>query len=100
MDDKKSLSPYAKTPITNLGYLDIMVIRPIPAAGEDVVYEITTEYTYRPDLLAYDIYGKKELWWVFAQRNMDVLKDPVFDFVAGTKIYLPQPQYLKQSLGY
>jgi hypothetical protein len=100
MMDKKTLSPYSKTPITSAGYLDILVIRPVPAAGDDVIYEITTPYTYRPDLLAHDLYGRKELWWVFAQRNMDVLKDPVFDFVAGTKIYLPQPQYLKQNLGY
>lgn len=100
MLDKKVLGPYANTPINPAGYLDLLVIRPIPAAGDDVLYEITTTYTYRPDLLAYDLYGKKELWWVFAQRNMDVLKDPVFDFVAGTKIYLPQPKYLKQNLGY
>lgn len=100
MIDKKNFSCYAKTPVTESGYLDILQIRPVPAAGDDVIYEITTQYTYRPDLLAFDIYGKKELWWVFAQRNMDVLKDPIFDFVAGTKIYLPQPKYLKQSLGY
>lgn len=100
MYDKKQLSPYSSTPITEAGYLDILVIRPIPAAGDDVVYEITPTYSYRPDLLAFDIYGKKELWWVFAQRNMDVLKDPIFDFVAGTKIFLPQPKYLRQNLGY
>lgn len=98
--NNKSLSPYAKTTITDQGFLDILNIRPVPSAGDDILYEITTPYTYRPDLLAYDIYGSKDLWWVFAQRNMDILKDPIFDFVAGTKIYLPQPQYLKQNLGY
>ena len=98
--NNKSLSLYAKTPINDSGYLDILNIRSVPSAGDDVLYEITTAYTYRPDLLAYDIYGSKDLWWVFAQRNMDILNDPIFDFVAGTKIYLPQPQYLRQSLGY
>lgn len=95
----KNLGPYGKTPITKSGYLDILKIRPIPAAGNDILYEITPHYTFRPDLLAYDLYGSKDLWWVFAQRNMDILKDPVFDFVAGTKIYLPQGSLLKQNLG-
>jgi hypothetical protein len=36
---------------------------------------------------------------VFAQRNLDVLKDPVFDFVAGTKIYLPDDAALRTTLG-
>ena len=82
-----SLSPYARTPINSNGYLDIL-------------FEITSEYTYRPDLLAHITYGRRELWWVFAQRNLDILKDPVFDFVAGTKIYLPDPTALRNTLGF
>lgn len=92
-------SPYGNTKISSTGYLDLLKIRPVPAASNDVLYEITTAYTHRPDLLAYDLYGKKELWWVFAQRNMDVIKDPVYDFVAGTKIYLPQGDLLRRRLG-
>ena len=99
MLDKKNLSPYANTIITDAGYLDILSIRPVPAAGDDVIYEITTPYSYRPDLLAYDLYGKRELWWVFAQRNMDVLQDPIFDFVPGTKIYIPKNSGLRTVLG-
>jgi hypothetical protein len=95
----RNLGPYGKTPINNSGYLDILKIRPIPIAGDDILYEITPPYNYRPDLLAYDLYGSKDLWWVFAQRNVDILKDPVFDFVAGTKIYLPQGDFLKKRLG-
>lgn len=95
----KNLGPYGKTPVTSSGYLDILKIRPIPRAGDDVLYEITPPYSYRPDLLAFDLYGSKELWWVFAQRNIDILKDPVFDFVAGTRIYLPQGEFLKKKLG-
>jgi hypothetical protein len=30
---------------------------------------------------------------------MDIIKDPVFDFIAGTKIYLPQDKLLRQTLG-
>tara|TARA_S200000501_G_scaffold165763_1_gene156186 strand:+ start:189 stop:488 length:300 start_codon:yes stop_codon:yes gene_type:complete len=95
----KQLSPYGKTPINSAGYLDILKPRSIPVAGDDILYEILPAYTFRPDLLAHDLYGRKELWWVFAQRNLDVLKDPIFDFVAGTKIYLPQGTYLRETLG-
>jgi hypothetical protein len=50
-------------------------------------------------LLAYDLYGSTKLWWVFAQRNMNVIKDPVYDMVTGTKIYLPQGSKLTEVLG-
>lgn len=95
----KNKSPYGITPVVKNQYLDIMKARTIPVAGNDVLYEITASYTYRPDLLAHDLYGDKDLWWVFAQRNLDTLKDPVFDFVAGTKIYLPQASNLRRTLG-
>jgi|TARA_B110000977_G_scaffold142350_1_gene180578 hypothetical protein len=94
-----SLSPYASTPITPSGYLDILIPRPVPISGEDILFTITSEYTYRPDLLAHITYGRKELWWVFAQRNLDILKDPVFDFVAGTEIYIPDETSLRTTLG-
>tara|TARA_B100000780_G_C21096835_1_gene442419 strand:+ start:996 stop:1292 length:297 start_codon:yes stop_codon:yes gene_type:complete len=95
----KTYSLYANTPITSTGYLDILVPRPVPVASDDVLYEILPAYTYRPDLLAHDLYGQKELWWIFAQRNLDILKDPIFDFVAGTQIYLPQGNNLRNTLG-
>ena len=99
MSLSKNLGPYGRTRITNSGYLDVLNIRPVPASDTDILYEITSAYTHRPDLLAYDLYGNKELWWVFAQRNIDVIKDPIYDFVAGTKIYLPQGKHLRAKLG-
>jgi len=95
----KNFGPYSNTQINSAGYLDLFTPRPVPAAGDDVMYTITPAYTYRPDLLAYDLYGKKELWWVFAQRNPDIIKDPVYDFVAGTRILLPQGANLRKELG-
>jgi len=92
-------SPYYKTKVKNGQYLGILDIRPIPAENDDIVYAIEPQYTYRPDLLAYDLYGSHKLWWVFAQRNMNVIKDPVYDFVAGTEIYLPKGSKLKERLG-
>jgi hypothetical protein len=94
-----NFGPYGRTKINSNGYLDIFVPRPVPVAGDDTLYEILPAYNFRPDLLANDLYGKKELWWIFAQRNPDILKDPVFDFVAGTKIYLPQGKNLQSVLG-
>lgn len=91
-------SPWATTPITN-NYLGLFKIRPVSAEPDDALYEIGTQYTYRPDLLAYDMYGTSKLWWVFTQRNMDVIQDPVYDFVAGTKIYLPKKESLFKVLG-
>lgn len=96
----KNLGPYGNTPINKAGYLDILKPRSVPVAGNDILYTITASYTYRPDLLAHDLYGKRELWWVFAQRNPDIIKDPVYDFTAGTQIYLPQGNNLKKMLGF
>lgn len=71
----------------------------MPAESDDLVYEIEPQYTYRPDLLAYDLYGNHKLWWVFAQRNMNVIKDPIYDFEAGVEIYLPKQSSLRELLG-
>ena len=92
-------SPYYYTETVNNNFLDIMVNRPIPMQPSDLYWEITPVYEYRPDLLAYDLYTDSRLWWVFAQRNPNRLKDPYFDFVAGTGIYLPKLDMIKQVLG-
>lgn len=91
-------SPWATTRLTQ-DYLDILSIRPVSAEVDDYTYEISTYYTYRPDLLANDLYGTPKLWWVFSQRNMDILRDPIFDFVAGTKIRIPNKNSLFKVLG-
>jgi len=94
-----SMNPYAKTNVTKSGYLDILKIIPIPAEDNDITFEITPNYHNRPDLLAYDLYGTKDLWWVFAQRNMDIIKDPIYDFSAGTSIRLPKESNMKTLIG-
>jgi Base plate wedge protein 53 len=92
-------SPYSTTGIVNNKFLDVMVNRTIPMNPSDIYWEITTVYEYRPDLLAYDLYADSRLWWVFAQRNPNRLKDPYFDFVTGTGIYIPKLDLLRQILG-
>lgn len=92
-------SPYYVTELVSKKYLDIMSNRVIPALGSDVYWTIIPVYEYRPDTLAYDLYSDPRLWWVFAQRNPNKLKDPYFDFVTGLQIYLPKMETLKLSLG-
>ena len=100
MADYTQSSPWHNTPENTSGeYMDLLRVRTVPSSPDDALYEIEPQYNFRPDLLAYDLYGTPKLWWVFAQRNLDILKDPVFDFVAGTKIYLPQGRHLRENLG-
>lgn len=99
MASYSATSPWHKTQIKNGQYLDILKIRPVPADNDDIQYTIEPQYTHRPDLLAYDLYNEHKLWWVFAQRNMNVLKDPIYDFEAGTTIFLPKLSRLREVLG-
>jgi hypothetical protein len=91
-------SPYSATKQNNL-YLELLQIRPVPAQKDDFKYTIENQYNLRPDLLAYDLYGSAQLWWVFVQRNMDTLKDPIYDFVPGTVIFCPKKSNLQKFLG-
>ena len=91
-------SPYYNTSQTN-GYLDIISFRDIPSQVDDVLFEVTKTYENRPDLLAYDLYGSVNLWWVFSVRNKSVIKDPIYDLVAGVNIYLPKMSTLTAVLG-
>ena len=90
-------SPYANTSSTN-GALNLLNVRSFPHLKDDLIYEIDHQYNHRPDLLAYDLYNNSGLWWVFAQRNPNTLIDPVFDFITGLQIYLPQQLTLQNSL--
>jgi len=93
-----SSSPYKDTPQYSwrIGrYVD----RPVPADSTDIKRTLDPKYTCRPDILSNDLYGTPEYYWVFMQRNIDVIRDPIFDMVAGITLYLPTLQRIK-SLGY
>lgn len=94
----KKNSPWADTPVEN-NYLSVLRIRSVSAEADDFLYTIEPQYTFRPDLLAYDLYEDTKLWWVFIQRNLDVLQDPIYDFVPGVQIYIPKGESLKKVLG-
>jgi hypothetical protein len=91
-------SPYYNTSI-NGSYLDLLVLRDLPNQTDDILFTVTQQYSNRPDLLAYDLYNDVNLWWVFAVRNKDIIKDPVFDMIPGQRIYLPKLSTINAILG-
>jgi hypothetical protein len=99
MANYSATSPYAETGYSQF-FLDVMVNRPIPRSADDILFTINTTFQYRPDLLAFDLYGDAGLWWVFYQRNPNTLTAPPMDFEAGTVIYLPRLSTLKSVLGF
>tara|TARA_S200002703_G_C3766102_1_gene235833 strand:+ start:829 stop:1128 length:300 start_codon:yes stop_codon:yes gene_type:complete len=98
MAEYSNTSPYFATEQNNIG-LGFFVPRTITADADDVSYTIDRIYAYRPDLLAFDLYGSPRLWWVFAQRNPNQIEDPIYDFAPGVTIQLPKLSNLKQDLG-
>ena len=91
-------SPYSTTQELS-DHLGILNPRTITADQDDQSYTIERTYAYRPDLLAYDLYGSPRLWWVFVQRNPDQLEDPIYDFKPGVTIQLPKKETLLKDLG-
>jgi hypothetical protein len=94
-----STSPYFTTNYSQF-FLDVMNYRTFPSESDDLPTIINKTYQYRPDLLAYDLYGTPELWWVFYQRNPNTLTAPPWDFKVGTRIYVPKITTLKNNLGF
>ena len=91
-------SPFFATK-QNKTNLEVLNYRDIPHENDDLTYTIAKEFAYRPDLLAFDLYGDQNLWWVFQNRNPDALKDAIFDFKAGQRIRLPKKSTLATALG-
>lgn len=86
----KENSNYSDTP-RNMKYLETyepkLTQETLSAETRTMIVE--GKYHRRPDLLAYDLYGNSNLWWVIAHYNRDTLKDPLNDFVAGIEIEVP-----------
>lgn len=92
-------SPYFSTNVFGGKFLDLLVYNPIDKQVDDDSFTINGIYQYRPDLLAYDLYGDSALWWVFRARNPNVIDDPIFDFQAGVTIMIPKKETLVNNLG-
>lgn len=91
-------SPYYNTPLWGQ-FLDVWSGKTILPALTDALYQIDAAYNLRPDLLAYDMYQDTSLWWVFAVRNPDVLRDPLLNFRTDVIIYVPTIATVKSSIG-
>jgi len=93
----KKTSPWFITKQNTL-YLELLTLRTIPTSDDDFKYVIENQYRHRPDLLAFDLYQDAKLWWVFAQRNRSILKDPIYDFSPGTTIFCPSKANINAAL--
>jgi hypothetical protein len=91
-------SPYYDT-ILSGAFLELLTLRDLPLQNDDILFTVTQQYSNRPDLLAYDLYNDVNLWWVFAVRNKDIIKDPIFDMIPGQRIYLPKLSTINAVLG-
>jgi hypothetical protein len=91
-------SPYYTT--TSFGkFLDLLNYRRISKKADDLVFTVDQTYQFRPDRLAFDLYGDSALWWVFKARNPNAIEDPIFDFRSGLRIYIPKKGTLESELG-
>lgn len=89
----ESVSPYGVTPIINR-FMVYYVHRSVPPNELDVIITLQDErYHHRPDILANDLYGDPDLFWVIAVRNG--LQDPVFDVEVGKPYTIPHPSYVR-----
>ena len=91
-------SPYYGTGVFG-NFLDIIEYTAVSQRPDDVLYVIDKVYEFRPDLLAFDLYGDSGLWWVFRSRNPNSIDDPIFDFRSGVTIYIPKKETLVADLG-
>lgn len=84
----KSTSNYRKTSINDL-YLDHYVPPVIVNPENTRKITLAQKYEKRPDLLAYDLYGDSDLWWVFTIYNRNKILNPIYDFKEGMTIRVP-----------
>lgn len=91
-------SPYALTPQSSW-YLGNYVHRKIAPASDDTPLVLSADFTHRPDTLSNKLYGTPAYYWVFMARNLNVIRDPIWDFVPGIEIYVPSRDRLRGLTG-
>ena len=96
--DYPQSSIYVSTPQLNWR-LGVYAHRRIAPAKGDTQITISAKYNYRPDRLSLDLYGTQNYWWVFMLRNMNVIRDPVYDLTTGKTIWVPSFEGLQGMLG-
>lgn len=91
-------SPYTLTKQSDY-FIGLYVHRGIRPHRDDKSMILTARYNHRPDLLSYDLYGTPDYWWVFLVRNMNTIRDPIWDFETGKTIHWPSIEQLKAIVG-
>jgi hypothetical protein len=94
----KANSPWNRTPIINDTILDILRKRFIYKDPYDEEYIIPQRFDERPDLCSYEMYGTAKYWWIFAQRNPDIIVDPIRGFITGTVIRIPSKDNISKMV--
>ena len=89
-------SPYKATNQT--WYLDHYTPVTLKPASDDTYYVIPDKYHQQPWRLAKDLYGQERLHYVFALLNMNTIKDPLYDFKAGTLIRIPSAARVQKMM--
>lgn len=94
-----SLSRYVQGGITDvftnrLGWWEPTLFT---SQSDDIqIFALPSKYNTRPDLLAYDTYGKATLAWIVLQYNLIV--DIEEQFVTGVALTLPSVARVTQSM--
>lgn len=89
------MNVYSKTP-NSFGFKGYYVHRHINKSDTDTSLVLESKYEHAPDLLAYDLYGDENLWWVIPQVNE--LEDPIWDLKDGMSLRVPSVNRLKAIL--
>jgi hypothetical protein len=85
-----------QTSIKNF-YLDVSNLPSINYTKGDYVI-VPPECEYRIDLFSYQQFGTSRLWWIIALANVDVIKDPIWDFKSGMQVFIPSDSALLENL--
>lgn len=96
MSNYNNNSPWCK--VQQTWYLGYNLPAYMTSADSDSDYVIPTQYNEQPWMLAKELYGSEELYYIFALLNPDVLVDPVYDFSTGTVIKVPDINRVKLYL--
>lgn len=68
----------------------------LTTSNDDITFILDPKYDKRPDLLAYDMYGKSTLMWLVLQYNSIV--DINEEFISGATITLPTKSRVFSSI--
>jgi hypothetical protein len=67
-----------------------------PKSTDDIPFKITAKYISRPDLIAFDVYGRSKLMWVILQYNNII--DINQELTEGRILALPSVRRLQTEI--